>query len=385
MAQSRVERLQTRLDRTASRVEAADIAVSMAAEEFDLARVAEGESRRSARAAAELAAGAGQNLAEAQRRVGELAAHAYRSGGSVASLGVLLSPSGPQDVLARVSMLRTLAGQRRHTVARMDAARVVAVTLDEAAAEALARQVAATAKLATARSSARQRAAQAQTIFQEQTKTRNRLLAQLAVARRTTVSLERARQTGLADVAAEREAEPKPPVAATLPDPVPNPTTPPDPVPNPTRPTDRTPNPSPSPDRPQAPGSSDGSSTGSTAAGAKALAWARKQLGRPYRWGGAGPDSYDCSGLTMRAWQQSGVLLPHSSRLQYSQVDKIAYTRLRAGDLVFYATDTTDSGTIHHVAMYVGSGQIIEAPYTGATVRITALRRNRSMPYAGRP
>jgi len=87
----------------------------------------------------------------------------------------------------------------------------------------------------------------------------------------------------------------------------------------------------------------------------------------------------------MRAWASAGVMLPHSSRLQYSQVDKIDYAGLRSGDLLFYATNTADPDTIHHVAMYIGGNQMIEAPYTGANVRIVTLRRSGSMPYAGRP
>jgi cell wall-associated NlpC family hydrolase len=115
------------------------------------------------------------------------------------------------------------------------------------------------------------------------------------------------------------------------------------------------------------------------------VAWAKQQLGLPYQWGGDGPGSYDCSGLTMKAWQQAGVQLPHSSRIQYRQVDKISYTQLRPGDLLFYATDPSNQDTIHHVTMYIGGGQMIEAPYTGANVRISSLRRTGSMPYAGRP
>jgi cell wall-associated NlpC family hydrolase len=118
--------------------------------------------------------------------------------------------------------------------------------------------------------------------------------------------------------------------------------------------------------------------------GLTAVAWAKGRIGLPYQWGGAGPDSYDCSGLTMRAWQQAGVQLPHSSRIQYQQVAKIAYAQLQPGDLLFFATDPGNQDTIHHVAMYVGGGQMIEAPYTGANVRVTVLRRSGAMPYAGR-
>jgi cell wall-associated NlpC family hydrolase len=113
--------------------------------------------------------------------------------------------------------------------------------------------------------------------------------------------------------------------------------------------------------------------------------WAKGRLGLPYQWGGDGPGSYDCSGLTMKAWADAGVYLPHSSRLQYTQSTKISYGSLRPGDLIFYATNPSNANTIHHVTMYIGGGQMIEAPYTGARVRIVPVRRGESMPYAGRP
>jgi cell wall-associated NlpC family hydrolase len=128
-----------------------------------------------------------------------------------------------------------------------------------------------------------------------------------------------------------------------------------------------------------------GGRTAGSAAGTAAVRFALAELGKPYRWAAAGPDAYDCSGLTMRAWQHAGVQLAHSSRTQYRQVKKISYSELRPGDLLFYATDTGNQDTIHHVSMYIGGGQMIEAPYTGSNVRVTAVRRTGSMPYAGRP
>ncbi len=112
--------------------------------------------------------------------------------------------------------------------------------------------------------------------------------------------------------------------------------------------------------------------------------WAKGRIGLPYQWGGEGPGSYDCSGLTMQAWARAGVSLPHSSRLQYQSVQHISYSSMRPGDLVFFGSDRGDPGSIHHVAMYVGGGQMIEAPYTGAFIRIVPLRSSGAMPYAGR-
>ncbi len=108
-----------------------------------------------------------------------------------------------------------------------------------------------------------------------------------------------------------------------------------------------------------------------TSAGAEAaIEFARKQLGEPYLWGAAGPDSWDCSGLTMMAWRQGGISLPHYSAAQYQQTKHLSVGQLRAGDLVFWGTSPN---TIHHVALYIGNGQIIQAPHTGDVVKVSSL------------
>jgi cell wall-associated NlpC family hydrolase len=101
-----------------------------------------------------------------------------------------------------------------------------------------------------------------------------------------------------------------------------------------------------------------------TGAAGKAVAFAYAQLGKPYRWGADGPDSYDCSGLTSAAWQAAGVTLPHNAARQYRAVSHVSRLALRPGDLVFYYRD------IHHVAMYVGNDSVVHAPTSGDHVRI---------------
>ena len=95
-----------------------------------------------------------------------------------------------------------------------------------------------------------------------------------------------------------------------------------------------------------------------------AVRFAYAQLGKPYRWGAAGPDGFDCSGLTMAAWRVAGVNLPHSAALQWAQVAHISQAELQPGDLVFYY------GNIQHVAIYVGDGRMIHAPTYGEDVTI---------------
>ena len=105
---------------------------------------------------------------------------------------------------------------------------------------------------------------------------------------------------------------------------------------------------------------------------------ALSQLGKPYQWGAAGPSSYDCSGLTMWAWAHAGVALPHSSQAQYAGTPRVAQSAWQPGDLLFFGSP------IHHVGMYIGNGQMVEAPYTGQVVRVVSAMRSDYVG-AGRP
>jgi peptidoglycan DL-endopeptidase CwlO len=92
------------------------------------------------------------------------------------------------------------------------------------------------------------------------------------------------------------------------------------------------------------------------------------QLGVPYVFATSSPGhSFDCSGLTMYAWAQAGVSLPHSARAQYAMLPHVSQADVQPGDLLFFYSP------IHHVAMYIGNGQMVEAPATGLTVRTRAV------------
>jgi peptidoglycan DL-endopeptidase CwlO len=97
---------------------------------------------------------------------------------------------------------------------------------------------------------------------------------------------------------------------------------------------------------------------------AAALAAGYAELGKPYVWGAAGPDSFDCSGLTQWVWARAGVALAHYTGDQWSEGSHVDRADLRPGDLVFFGSD------LHHVGMYVGGGKMLDAPHTGAVVRV---------------
>jgi cell wall-associated NlpC family hydrolase len=94
------------------------------------------------------------------------------------------------------------------------------------------------------------------------------------------------------------------------------------------------------------------------------IRYAYAQLGKPYQWGATGPGAFDCSGLTMMAWAQAGVSLPHSSRAQIGIGRQVTQSELQPGDLIFRYSP------ISHVSLYVGNGQQISATHTGSTVKL---------------
>jgi cell wall-associated NlpC family hydrolase len=108
--------------------------------------------------------------------------------------------------------------------------------------------------------------------------------------------------------------------------------------------------------------------------GVKALRYARHQLGERYRYGGAGPNAWDCSGLTMKAWRSAGVHLPHNARAQFHRGHKVSRSHLKKGDLVFFYSG------IRHVGIYAGHGKIIHASRPGHPVAYIKIKY---MPYKG--
>lgn len=113
---------------------------------------------------------------------------------------------------------------------------------------------------------------------------------------------------------------------------------------------------------------------------------AESQLGVPYRWGAESPKGspdpgFDCSGLTQWAWRQAGVSLPRTAQEQYDAIPHVSMSSIQPGDLVFWNDGTS---SVQHVGMYVGNGDVVDAPHTGDVVRIQAIWGN-GLVGAGRP
>jgi len=121
-----------------------------------------------------------------------------------------------------------------------------------------------------------------------------------------------------------------------------------------------------------------------------AIHWAFEEIGVPYSWGGgdengptygfaqgAGTKGFDCSGLTLFAYGKAGIHLDHYTQSQWNEGKRVSSrSDLLPGDLMFFATDTSQPSTIHHVSIYIGKGKMIEAPYTGEVVRVSSADRS---------
>ncbi len=277
-----------------------------------------------------------------QRRLADLAAEEFESGGGFDPITSMLgNADGPQGYLNEVGLGQVLAQYGTDTLAESQANAVVAKVFrnqahDLLVAEQADLRAAGDLKLAIEAAVARQ-----QDFVREDQAKRNKLARALATAQAHAAALQAARRAALAAQAAAAAARAA--AAAGAPE-------------------------GPS----QVPSWAWGSGA-SVTQGDIAANWALTQLGKPYQWGGAGPDSYDCSGLTMEAWAHAGVTLLHYTGYQWEEGPHVPLDDLQRGDLLFYATNNADPATIHHVGIYIGDGMMVDAPYTGAFVRIDSI------------
>jgi peptidoglycan DL-endopeptidase CwlO len=119
----------------------------------------------------------------------------------------------------------------------------------------------------------------------------------------------------------------------------------------------------------------------------RAIQYALGEVGKPYVWGATGPNSYDCSGLMLRAYQSAGVTLPRVAAQQYWAGTQLPVRQAQPGDLLFWGYDTSNPDTIHHVAMYLGNGRMVEAANQTVPLRQRAVSfdEHELMPLAVRP
>jgi cell wall-associated NlpC family hydrolase len=341
---------------------------------------------RAGRARAAVAAAA-RAVTRARADFGRFARGSYMQGSTVgSSTTALLDAASPTDLLQRAALLDYAGRRKLDVVGELDRATVRRANSESTARRLLAEQKAATDRAERLRIEAAREVAEARSRLAVLRTQRAALSRQLAAARIRLNGLyaERARYKAwkrAQEIAAAREAarqrrlraEAAARAAAAA---------------RGSSGGSRT-----------APGSSSRSAprwTGgggwSAAKGRRAADLALRWLGTPYAWGGgdaSGPTrgvdgpgggwndgskyGFDCSGLALWAWAQVGVSLPHYSGYQYNSGRHVSRGALMPGDLVFWAYDTGDPGSIHHVAIYLGGGRVVQAPQSGDVVKISYL------------
>jgi len=113
-----------------------------------------------------------------------------------------------------------------------------------------------------------------------------------------------------------------------------------------------------------------GAAAASSGAAATAIAYAEQQIGKPYQWGGTGPDAFDCSGLVMMAYRAAGIDIPRTSQQQWTWGRQVPASQVQPGDLVFFAGSDGTRASPGHVGLVIGNGMMIEAYATGFPIRI---------------
>lgn len=291
--------------------------------------------------------GAREALVRSRAQIGQLARQQYQGTSELSSYVQLLLADDPQHALDQKHLMDRAQSDRLSTVARFTNGERRADTLAAQSRKALAEQQALAAKQRKQRDAVRTKLTDVE-----------KMLASLtaeqiaAIAEREEADTDKAQEKlitsgALGDAAPQPETTPQPETApeteteteaATEPD--------------------------------TAPGGLGRSLRAPSAHGGEALTYAVEQIGKPYLWGAEGPESYDCSGLTSRAWTRAGVSVPRTSQEQWAELPRVKLSELRPGDLVVYFPKAT------HVAMYLGEGKVVHAPRPGSRVKVSPLASN---------
>jgi cell wall-associated NlpC family hydrolase len=290
---------------------------------------------------------AAAKAAKSSRRASALIAQLAQTGGGNISLGLLFgSAKNTDQLLSTLGTASRLSQSSEEILKQAQFDKNAATSLATSAKVAEKKRKSLADDAQTANDAAKKASDAALSQLAEQQSAANTMYAQLASLKNSTASVEQQYQLGVEEE--ERQNAVKTPPSA----PIINPN-PPAPV---------------------------------AGAVAGAIAFAEAQVGEPYAYGGAGPNSWDCSGLTMMSYRSVGVYIGgHGVTMQYNTMKSegrlVNLSQLQPGDLLFYASD----GSYYHVTMAIGGGRMIEAPRAGVPVRIVAIRYGDLVPYVGRP
>ncbi|HEX2894971.1 MAG TPA: NlpC/P60 family protein [Marmoricola sp.] len=371
-----VAALQGSLAAANARLQEAGVRAEIAAEAYNGAMWRLQQAQQATATAKAAAADALAHVAEQRAGIAQLVTQSYQDGTVLNGMSAFLGAEGPTGVMSRLGVVQSAGDSMQARFDQYTALNALARVAETKAAQAEKVQAGLAEKAATLRDQAAQAAAAAQNEAVRIASERRQLLQDLAKAQKVSLDLATERQKAL-----ERKAEQAAAAAAAAKAKAEAAQAKAQAKAQAAKAKDAT-------DKAKADaqdtqdqlaefgvegGWSDpglpipkGTGPGATAA----IEFAKAQLGEPYVWGGAGPDVWDCSGLTMMAWAAGGISLPHFAAAQYQLTKHISPADLKAGDLVFWGTSPN---TIHHVALYIGNGQIIQAPHTGDVVKVSPL------------
>jgi cell wall-associated NlpC family hydrolase len=379
-AAERVGAITAQLAEARAGADAAHQAALIVQQDYEDKHEAAGTAKAAADAAAAEAAQAELDVEKGRDDVSAFARDSYMRGSTTPGMSALLTAGGPAELIERAALLDAAGTHRSDVLVELTALEVEAGNAERAAAETAgaAAELEAQAAVLLADAQAQEASARAQADAVDAQE--DALQAELQEAQQTVNGLQGARAAAQQEAARQAAARQTPatrsPGAAPAPAPAPTPA----------------PAPAPAP-RPQpAPG---GGSAGapSVSAAQTAIAAARTQLGVPYSWGGGGSNGpsrgigsdssivgFDCSGLTQYAYARAGIAIGGTSRDQWwlNRNKKVAPGDLQPGDLLFWGGDRYDYMSITHVAIYIGGGQMIEAPYSGQDVTVARARTSSS-------
>lgn len=356
--QQSVDQIQAALVTANARVLRAAQDAELAAEEYNGARWRLAQATQENQAATAALTQARAAVAQQRMTIASLVADSYQHGADLSAATVLLSKEGPEGVMNRVGVTRSANESMQVRFAAFKQAQREADVAQQRAAAAQQAQEQLLVKAQATKDAAAGAQAQAQAYSSQLGQQQDALSQQLAQAQNISTALANQRRAGLEARAAaqaaaqERARQAESQVSAR-------------------QPQGRDDQDQGSSDQGSAadpPVNPDPPATGSGVGAA--ISYAKSKLGLPYRWGAAGPSSFDCSGLTMMAWRAGGKSLPHYSAAQYSTSTPISRSQLQPGDLVFWGSSPS---RIHHVALYLGGGQILHAPRTGQAVRTDSI------------
>lgn len=297
------------------------------------------------------------NVAFTHREIGKLAVHAYMSGGGLTDLEAVLSATGPQEIVERLSTIENLGASNKTTLKRFREAEDIAQEAKLAADTAKQRQAVVTAQVEESKKEADEAKAEQQKEVDKLQAVQDKLQKDLASAKKVRITLEQRRQLAILEEARASEA---------------------------TKVTGQS--------RVWKTGGPTGAKTSRTtqAQRLQAVEFAKKQVlaKKPYVWGDEGPNSFDCSGLVYAAYRSAGLGWPIWDRLNsglyYTYTKQIPLAEMEPGDLIFYSYKGTIS-TIHHITIYAGNGMMWEARSTKSGLRYSDIYSVPGMmPYAGR-